>query len=100
VRPVDTFRCVLVDEPVHVFVGQEEAVGEQLARTPAGGAVRRRVQQQLEGRCRTAAPGGDQRRDGREVAARAVSADGDAVGICAQVGGFGVREVERGERVL
>ena len=82
-------------EPLHLGVGEEEALPEQVSRAAPRAHVGGGVDQQLQRRCGAAVAGAQLRDDGREVGARAVTADTHARWVRAEALGVLVRPRER-----
>ena len=91
---------VVVLEPVHLGVREQEAVGEQIAGAAPGGEVGHRVDQQLEHGRRAAVARRQLRHHRGEVTAGAVAADADAAWIGAQPLSVRVGPAERGSGVV
>jgi hypothetical protein len=100
VVPLPQVRAVVVEEPGHVVVGEEEAVGEQVPRPAPGRRVGRRVEQQLEHRPRPACLQRLQADRRGQVRTRAVPADRDRRRVRAEGLRVARGEPERGHRVL
>ena len=87
-------------EPVHVRLGEEQALAEKLTRAPPAGAVGRWVDQQLQQGGGAAVARGKLRDDGGEVAARAVARHPEPAGIGTELVGVRSRPAQRAACIL
>ena len=91
---------VVLAEPVHLGLREEEPLGEQLARRALRGHVGDRIDQELEHGPGPAVVHGKLSRHGGQVPARAVAAHGDPLRVGAQLVRSRHRVAERGEGVV
>ncbi len=91
---------VVVRVPVHLGVGEQEALAEQFSRAVAGRHVGRGIDQQLERRRGSAGARRKLRGHRRQIAAGAVAAHGDPVRISTEPAGVRERPAERGVGVV
>src|SRR6202035_3477151 len=87
-------------EPVESLVTELEALPEQLTRRMPVGEVQPRVDEQLQCGRRPTIAGRSLGDAGRQIAAGAVAADGDAARIGAELHRVLDREPERGDRIV